>query len=64
MGEIFMLIGHFFKVNNSAFLKWISEQSCTISDDRSLIHFSILAENIVLDIANPSGPKVEIIQFL
>lgn len=53
----------FFKVTNSLFLKWISEQSCTISDDRELIHYSLITGNDVLDIADPLEPKVEIIHL-
>lgn len=53
----------FFKVTNSSFLKWISEQSCTISDHRHLIHFSILAGDSVLDIVSGLEPKVEIIKL-
>ena len=48
----------FFTVTNSSYIKWLSEQSCTISDGMELIHYSILASNYVLDIAAISKPTV------
>lgn len=48
----------FFIVTNSLYIKWFSEQSCTISDGIELVHYSILAANTVLDIAAISKPRV------
>lgn len=51
----------FFKVTNSDYLKWISDQSYGISDDRDLIHFSFIGANSILDVID-IDPKVEIIE--
>ena len=48
-----------FKVLNSEYLKWISEQSCTISDNRSLQHFSFIAADSVLDVVAPYEPMIK-----
>ncbi len=49
----------FFTVTDSHYIRWLSEQSCTISDGMALVHFSILAANTILDIAAISTPTVE-----
>lgn len=52
----------FFKVNNSNYVKWLSEESCSISDHFSCTeHFSILGIDCVFDIIASYEPKVEII---
>jgi hypothetical protein len=51
----------FFKVTNSSYLKWLSEQSYEITDNLHLIHFSILALDSVVDFVDVCDPKVELI---
>lgn len=51
----------FFKVTNSAYLKWISEQSFGLADSYPLTHYSLLAGNAALDIVNDDEPVVEFI---
>lgn len=52
----------FFKVNNSSYIKSMSEESCGISDSQPLIHFSILASDSVVDIIAVYEPIVQLIQ--
>lgn len=51
----------FFKVDNSSYIQWISQQSCTISDSIKYIHFAFITANSILDIVTTYEPKVEII---
>lgn len=50
-----------FTVEHSSYIQWLSEQSCTISDGMMLTHYSILAANMVLDIAAIAKPMVRIV---
>ena len=52
----------FFKVSNSTYLKWLSEQSYGITNSISPTHFVIYAMNFVLDIAATYEPKVQLIE--
>ena len=52
----------FFKVINSKYIQWLSEESCTISDSIPFIHFSFIAANCILDVVTTYEPKVELIQ--
>lgn len=52
----------FFKVENSSYIKWFSEQSYTISDRFGLKHFAIITDDEMLDIATLHEPKVEFVQ--
>ena len=49
----------FFKVENSTYLRWISEQSCTIADSLPYMHFAFIAGNFVVDVIAFYEPKVE-----
>lgn len=49
----------FFRVYNSSFLQWISDESCTISDARGLTHIAIVGSNFIIDIAVCIDPKFE-----
>jgi len=61
-GATFLSGWTFFKVNNSNYVKWLSEQSYGISDHFSCTqHFSILGVDCVFDIIASYEPKVEII---
>jgi hypothetical protein len=52
----------FFKVINSKYLRLISEESCSISDSRNLIHLVIIESNSILDIIAASEPKIEFVE--
>ena len=51
----------FFKIENSNYLKWLSDQSYGISDDCNLTHFCILAVDSMIDIINNYDPTITII---
>jgi len=51
----------FFKVDNSAYIKWLSKQSYTISDERSFMHFSFVGVDSILDVVTNYEPKVALI---
>ncbi len=52
----------FFKVTNSKYIQWLSEESCTISDSLPLVHFSFIAANCILDVVTTYEPKVELVE--
>lgn len=49
----------FFKVENSDYLRWLSAQSCSISDYYQLNHFSFMTDDSILDVATSGEPVVE-----
>lgn len=51
----------FFKVLNSHYLQWLSEQSAGIADSLRFTHFSIIAADSILDIATTYEPKITLI---
>lgn len=51
----------FFKVQSSDYLKWLSAQSCGISDDRKLTHFCILTVDCIIDIIASQEPDIKLI---
>ena len=52
----------FFKVTNSQYLKWLSEQSYEWSHAYDMIHFSLLTSNNSIDIVADYEPIVTIIE--
>ncbi|WP_283610438.1 hypothetical protein [Faecalispora anaeroviscerum] len=48
-----------FKVDQSEYLKWLSDQSYEISDSESLHHFSIIAVDSVVDIIAAYEPEIK-----
>lgn len=58
-GHEFYATWTLFKVTNSRYIKWLSEESCTISDHMPLVHFVILAADSLVDIVTTYEPKVE-----
>jgi hypothetical protein len=52
----------FFKVANSEYLTWLSEKSCTFSNEFPFIHFCIFGGDEVIDILARYEPKVKIIE--
>lgn len=51
----------FFKIEDSSFIQWLSEQSCGISDERSFTHFCFVAGDSFLDVITNYEPEVELI---
>lgn len=51
----------FFKIEDSQYLKWLSEQSYGISDDCRLTHFCILTDDDFFDFIASKEPKVEFV---
>ncbi len=60
-GKKFYAEWTFFKVINSTYILWISEQSFGITDSLSFIHFSFIAEDSILDVVTTYEPRVELI---
>lgn len=52
----------FFKITNSLYLQLLSEDSFTIADSRSLIHFSLIDANSIVDIIATCEPIVELVE--
>ena len=51
----------FFKINDSRYLKFLSQQSHTISDTRNFIHFSMVTERAIINIIATQDPLIKII---
>lgn len=47
-----------FKVTNSEYLEWISNQSFAIAESENLIHFAIVAVDSIIDIIAAYEPKI------
>lgn len=60
-GSEFYATWTFFKVTNSEYLRWLSEQSCTFSDYLKMQHFSFITMDFILDIVTNYEPRVEFI---
>ncbi|MBP6892597.1 hypothetical protein KBB68_03385 [Candidatus Babeliales bacterium] len=54
----------FFKIVNSEYLAWLSEKSCTWSDQLKFIHFCIVGGDEVIDIVTNYEPKVTIMDYI
>lgn len=48
----------FFKAENSEYLKWLSEQSHTISDSYKIMHYALITDEEIIDIACTYEPTV------
>ena len=57
-GEDFYGKWTFFKVKNSSYLSWLSEESFEISASRDFTHFAFLAVNSVLEVITNYEPKI------
>ena len=51
----------FFKVENSGYLQWLSEQSYGLSNYRPLLHFSFVTADSILDVIAAYEPVIEIV---
>lgn len=61
-GDDFYVGWSFFKVTNSDYLKWLSEQSCSLTNEFSFIHFCIFGGDKVIDVLARYEPKVKFIE--
>lgn len=52
----------FFKVNNSAYMEWIIEQSVGFGELLSFIHFSFIAEDSIVDVVSTYEPEILLIE--
>ncbi len=52
----------FFKVANSNYIRWLSQESGGLSDPRDLKHYSFLSMDSVLDVINDKDPIVEFVE--
>lgn len=52
----------FFKVSDSEYLKWFSEESCEYSEEFDFTHYCILGTDSVVDIIARYEPTVEFIK--
>ena len=52
----------FFKVINSSYVLWLSEQSGGIAEPESLTHFSLFAMDSIVDVIAEYEPIVELIK--
>ncbi|MEV2911262.1 hypothetical protein ABNF65_22305 [Paenibacillus larvae] len=52
----------FFKVNNSKYIQWLSEQSYGIAESETLIHFSFVARDSIVDVIAAYEPEIKIIR--
>jgi hypothetical protein len=53
--------GTFFKIENSEYIKWLSEQSCGIDSNFQFIHVVIATDDKVVDIIAKQEPQVEFV---
>lgn len=60
-GKDFYVNWVFFKVNNSAYVRWLTEQSYGMSG-ADFMHFSFLTSESVLDVLATKNPIVELIE--
>jgi hypothetical protein len=51
----------FFKVNNSEYIKWLSDQSYEWSDTRQFTHFCLVTADAILDVIADYEPTVTLI---
>lgn len=59
-GHDFFASWSFFKVTNSEYLKWLSQEAGGIFDYESNMHLVLITENSILDIATTYEPKIEL----
>lgn len=59
-GDEFYADWSFFKIANSEYLKWLSEKSCTWSDQFPFIHFCILGGDQIVEILVQYEPIVTV----
>lgn len=50
----------FFKVSNSEYIQWLTEQSYGIAESEPLMHFSFLAVDSIVDVIAAYEPKIKI----
>jgi hypothetical protein len=60
-GRDFFVKWAFFKVTNSEYLEWLSQESGSIFDSKSMEHFALITQDSIIDIASRYEPKIELI---
>lgn len=60
-GHDFFAKWAFFKVTNSEYLEWISQEAAGVFDPKSTRHLVLITENSIIDIVSSYEPKIEII---
>ena len=50
----------FFEINNSKYIQWLSEQSYGIAESETLIHFSFVARDSIVDVIAAYEPEIKI----
>ena len=60
-GHDFFAKWSFFKVVNSEYLEWISQEAGGIFDPKSTEHLVVITENSMIDMVSRCEPKIEII---
>ena len=60
-GHDFFAKWSFFKVVNSDYLEWISQEAAGIFDPKSTEHLVLITENSIIDIVSSYEPTIEII---
>jgi len=60
-GRDFFVKWAFFKVTNSEYLEWLSQESGNFSDSKSMEHLALITQDSIIDIATSYEPKFEII---
>ncbi len=58
-GEKFINDWTFFKVDNSNFKQWLSEESFGFLNPEQFTHFSFIGENCIVDVVTTYEPKIE-----
>ena len=58
-GEHFYETWTFFKITDSTYVQWLSDQSYKISDAMEFQHFVLIGTNTIVDLINYHDPKVE-----
>jgi hypothetical protein len=61
-GTEFYAYWTFFKVTNSSYVKWLSEESYGCWDSLPWIHFSFVALDSIIDVVTVYEPRVEFIE--
>ena len=62
-GSSFYLKWTFFKVHNSEYLKWLSDESYTVTDYFNLTHFCIISSESIIDIIASYEPEVKYVKL-
>lgn len=62
-GQSFYVNWSFFKINNSSYVQWLSEESYGITDMIGVMHFSIVTKEEIVDIIACYQPDVKLLEL-